>query len=290
MVRNRKGFCYTDGHAGAGNVVEILILDFLELREITAEDYTSGELVLAEVAERVRRHPIAVVRWVAFTAAEQKLATVTVAKDTFAILKHVLTLNESLTELPTDYATRLDRYGHHFRHCFLAFLRRVDPADVIKITGGLDLPALECFTCGAKDGEKKLKRCAGCHAAWYCSSECQKQDYKSRKAVCKTSQAAESASSASTPPDDSPLASSLSDGASVLLNLTKSSGGNTVQLSSLRNLTAENVTRTTQAQGKPLKKIYGKNKFVVKVQRRQDIPAQGDMAIYDQKRTITITD
>lgn len=42
-----------------------------------------------------------------------------------------------------------------------------------------------CFTCGAAAPPKtNLKGCGACHAAFYCSVECQKKDWKKHKQVC----------------------------------------------------------------------------------------------------------
>ena len=47
---------------------------------------------------------------------------------------------------------------------------------------------LACATCGKAGGDATapLKLCARCHAVWYCSSECQRADWKAgHKRVCK---------------------------------------------------------------------------------------------------------
>jgi len=42
-----------------------------------------------------------------------------------------------------------------------------------------------CFTCGTVAPPKtNLKGCGACHAAFYCSVECQKKDWKKHKQVC----------------------------------------------------------------------------------------------------------
>ena len=47
---------------------------------------------------------------------------------------------------------------------------------------------IKCANCGAYGGkEGKLMKCSGCHAVHYCSSECQKADWKKHKLECKKS-------------------------------------------------------------------------------------------------------
>ncbi|KAJ6475683.1 hypothetical protein DFH09DRAFT_1217362 [Mycena vulgaris] len=40
-----------------------------------------------------------------------------------------------------------------------------------------------CYRCN-KPGDPKLRRCARCHVTRYCSSECQKEDWKLHKPIC----------------------------------------------------------------------------------------------------------
>jgi len=46
---------------------------------------------------------------------------------------------------------------------------------------------LECEHC--KRQRTKLHMCSGCRAVWYCSPECQKQDWKDHRPVCKAAKA-----------------------------------------------------------------------------------------------------
>jgi hypothetical protein len=53
---------------------------------------------------------------------------------------------------------------------------------------GRNAPKLEptaCAGCGRQQTELVLKRCARCEAVWYCSRECQLNDWKSHKRSCK---------------------------------------------------------------------------------------------------------
>jgi hypothetical protein len=54
--------------------------------------------------------------------------------------------------------------------------------------------AERCLACQvAACAERKLRRCAGCRAAWYCSAACQKEDWKRHKVACKAAAAAATA-------------------------------------------------------------------------------------------------
>ncbi|KAH8094493.1 hypothetical protein BXZ70DRAFT_947711 [Cristinia sonorae] len=48
--------------------------------------------------------------------------------------------------------------------------------------------ARQCNSCSCSAIEKNLARCAGCGAAFYCSKECQKQDWPEHKSLCKGNQ------------------------------------------------------------------------------------------------------
>ncbi len=47
-----------------------------------------------------------------------------------------------------------------------------------------------CSACGKKGSEIQLRKCAGCLSYWYCSHECQKNDWKLHKMTCKEIQSA----------------------------------------------------------------------------------------------------
>lgn len=49
------------------------------------------------------------------------------------------------------------------------------------------VPGLKCHTCNAdaNDADIKLKRCNKCRSVWYCSKECQTQNWKYHKSDCK---------------------------------------------------------------------------------------------------------
>ncbi|EGO03813.1 hypothetical protein SERLA73DRAFT_119451 [Serpula lacrymans var. lacrymans S7.3] len=51
-------------------------------------------------------------------------------------------------------------------------------------TVGRDPEAYRCFVCRGK-GKPKLKMCTVCKKVRYCSSECQKKDWKVHKLRCK---------------------------------------------------------------------------------------------------------
>lgn len=42
-----------------------------------------------------------------------------------------------------------------------------------------------CTSCNASESIRPLRRCAKCHSAAYCSTECQASDWKIHKAFCK---------------------------------------------------------------------------------------------------------
>lgn len=56
-----------------------------------------------------------------------------------------------------------------------------------------------CASCGSEDG---LKHCGRCKTVHYCSSKCQKADWKTHKSVCRSAVLAVSDSSGSDKPTD----------------------------------------------------------------------------------------
>jgi len=49
--------------------------------------------------------------------------------------------------------------------------------------GGTAATARVCKACGATG--TPMKRCTGCNACWYCSKECQVEDWRAHRPVCK---------------------------------------------------------------------------------------------------------
>eukprot|EP01006_Ploeotia_vitrea_P064014 TRINITY_DN86736_c0_g1_i1.p1 TRINITY_DN86736_c0_g1~~TRINITY_DN86736_c0_g1_i1.p1 ORF type:complete len:467 (+),score=64.41 TRINITY_DN86736_c0_g1_i1:3-1403(+) len=123
-----------------------------------------------------------------------------------------------------------------------------------------------CETCGAT---KKLSSCGGCKAVSYCSSECQRKNWKQHKKLCKQSAAQQK----KTDNVDSTVV--------VPLVVQGDSPGFTSDLQSGQIYDMKKLP----------KNLYGNDKFMIKLQLPLGAPLGGagmGMLIYDQARTFRV--
>jgi hypothetical protein len=69
---------------------------------------------------------------------------------------------------------------------FLASMTRLRSKGTLPLQAELREPAvMKCYACSTPSSESlRLKRCARCEKAWYCSAECQKAHWKAHKKEC----------------------------------------------------------------------------------------------------------
>jgi len=86
-------------------------------------------------------------------------------------------LENNASRIPRSFKVKREPKEKDF---FLSFLLPVAPIDP------KDLGHLNARTGCSVCGEKAAKKCAGCYAILYCSEECQKDDWKDHKPLCKS--------------------------------------------------------------------------------------------------------
>ncbi|EIW57991.1 uncharacterized protein TRAVEDRAFT_29859 [Trametes versicolor FP-101664 SS1] len=120
-----------------------------------------------------------------------------------------------------------------------------------------------------KVSDKPLKYCSRCHATWYCSQTCQKQDWRAHKPVCR------SLSGAANTVTIKPFYSQEFDALLPVADLARSALGYPTQ---------EQASRSTRAVQKPNIPAGQTRKMIIKVQVNRAVP-DGDLLVYDKKRT-----
>ncbi|EIW57990.1 ankyrin, partial [Trametes versicolor FP-101664 SS1] len=132
-----------------------------------------------------------------------------------------------------------------------------------------------CATCARADGP--LKFCAKCHATWYCSKECQKEDWKNHKPTCQPFCAGSTITLIPCYSDEITSLASWSDMARERL-------GQPFDKRPARNSRSVHIPRISPGQTKQM---------IIKVQVPMDVEAGlpsdkhvGNLLVYDKKRSL----